>query len=271
MRVEMKNKFKIRFGEEVIIPDIMIFPGGEVKVNVMVQPRTTEASITAHLFNSDDVMVLAMLVDALREVGITKIRLTIPYLPYARQDRVCNFGESFSLRAFARIINSLKFSSVVVWDVHSNVAKNHIERLINVHQAELIAKNDSLVHWIGKDPTNTYIVAPDKGSIEKAKVVANAFNCRGVIFAEKERDLATGKIIRTFVKDLPINIADSRLLVVDDICDGGRTFIELAKVLLPYSKEMSLYVTHGIFSQGETELLQFYDNIWCSVDFSDYK
>jgi len=280
--MQMRNKFEIRIADKVIIPDIMIFPGGEVKVNIGEQPTYFQATILAHLFNSDDVMTLVMLVDALREVGVTKIRLTMPYLPYARQDRVCNAGESFSLRAFARIINSLKFASVGVFDVHSRVAHNHIDRLINIHQAEIMITNAAVVNWLAHDPSMTYIVAPDKGSVDKAKAVAKAFDCRGVIFAEKERDLTTGKIIRTFVKDLPSDVHDCRLLVVDDICDGGRTFVELGKVL-PYCKDLSLYVTHGIFSQGKNALLSpgndydfpqltgVYNNVWSAIDFKEYK
>ena len=147
-----------------------------------------------------------------------------------------------------------------------------IDRLINIPQADIMITHNAVLHWIGKDPSNVYIVAPDKGAIGKAATVSKMFNCKGVIYAEKERDLATGKIIRTVVKDLPADIADARLLVVDDIGDGFGTFLPLAEELRKYNPtELNIYVTHGIFSRGEDILHPLYDNVWCSVDFRDYK
>ena len=49
---------------------------------------------------------------------------------------------------------------------------------------------------------------------------------------------------------------NTNVVVVDDICDGGRTFIELLKAspTLDCGKSLSLFVTHGIFSQGTKPL-----------------
>ena len=57
-------------------------------------------------------------------------------------------------------------------------------------------------------------------------------------------------------------------MIVDDTCDGGRTFIELAKVLRARNAgKIELYVTHGIFSKGLKELSEHFDcihslNVW---------
>jgi len=281
----MKNKFEIRFNDQVVIPDIGKFPGGEIRVRIP-EFECGEVLIVAMVLNSDDVMTLVMLVDALREMGVYKIRLTMPYIPYARQDRVCNPGEAFSIRAFARIINGLDFASIVVFDPHSQVSTEKIERVIVKSQAELMQEHDELYAWIcrgGWDMNPMYLVCPDKGATKKVLEIANRFpQFKGIIYAEKERDLATGKIIRTVVKDLPSDIADAKLLVADDICDGGRTFIELAKVL-PECRDLSLYVTHGIFSAGmgvlkrnrEDGLYKGYcpgfDNVWSTINFKEYK
>jgi ribose-phosphate pyrophosphokinase len=84
------------------------------------------------------------------------------------------------------------------------------------------------------------------------------------VTADKERDLTNGEIVRTVV-DIPSHIPDSAIyLVVDDICDGGRTFVELAKAI-PEEKRSHLHllVTHGIFSQGLDVLRQYYSEISC--------
>jgi len=259
------------------------FPGGEIRVKVSTitesaEPIGKEVRIVAHLFNSDDVMTLVMLTDALRQMGCRKIRLTMPYIPYARQDRVCNVGEAFSIKAFARIINSLEFSSIVVDDPHSDVAVSCLDRVIVRSQADILKTNAHVRYWASQSPADaqdkvpTYLVSPDAGSLKKIYTVAKELPYfKGIIIGEKERDLATGKIIRTVVRYMPPDIANARLLVVDDICDGGRTFIELGKVLRPHCKELNLYVTHGIFSQGMEVFEPFFDNVWCNTNFKDYE
>ena len=60
---------------------------------------------------------------------------------------------------------------------------------------------------------------------------------------------ATGNITKTTV--LHDDFGGKDCVIVDDICDGGRTFIELAKVLKERGAgKIGLFVTHGIFSQG---------------------
>jgi len=74
----------------------------------------------------------------------------------------------------------------------------------------------------------------------------------GVIDASKVRDVKTGEILYTSVNYQEGGLKGKNVLIVDDICDGGRTFIELARVLENYNEANSvdLYVTHGIFSKG---------------------
>ena len=52
-------------------------------------------------------------------------------------------------------------------------------------------------------------------------------------------------------------------LRVDDICDGGRTFIELGKVLRAKgASKLVLSVTHGIFSRGPALVFEMFDAIY---------
>lgn len=271
------KKFKIHSTEGIgrgwYYPTISKFPGGEIRVRGADMPYKEDVILYAILTNSDDVMTLVMLVDALRETGIKNITLSMPYVPYARQDRVCNRGEALSIRAFAKIINSLNFSSVIVLDPHSDVTPAIIDRCRIVPRASVMGIHKDVYAWIIKDDTSPmYLVSPDAGAVKKSYEITKEFpQFDGIIFADKVRDVKTGEIVRTTVHNVPFDIDEARLLVCDDICDGGRTFIELAKVLKPHKpKELNLYVTHGIFSQGKDLLGEYFDNIWCTVDFTEY-
>lgn len=83
------------------------FPGGEIGVKVYPPSENGLYHIDwKGIPTSDDLMVLLQTVDALSLAGIApeKIAVYIPYLPYARQDRACHKGESFSLEVFVRVL-----------------------------------------------------------------------------------------------------------------------------------------------------------------------
>ena len=106
-----------------------------------------------------------------------------------------------------------------------------------------------------------YIIAPDNGAVKKASKIAEEFQLP-LITCLKERDLATGHIIKYRILDLIEK--PGKALIVDDICDGGATFNILAKSLKKDTPvtEISLYVTHGIFSKGLDELFENIDHIY---------
>lgn len=245
---------------------VMKFPGGEIGVNInsgAVDPWDTEDAgpirIEARLRNSDDIMALVMTVDALRQVYMSSdIDLFVPYFPYARQDRVCNPGEAFSVKAMARIINSLNFNSVGIVDPHSAVTEAVIDRVYKWDQ--IVTFRNTFQSWNG-----ITLVAPDQGAAKKTEEFAKAVGASDVIYGSKRRELSTGKILSMEVQG---DVEGKRLIVLDDICDGGRTFIELHKAILSKGSPeyCALMVTHGIFSKG-VEVLNMYDEIFTTDSF----
>lgn len=267
------NKFKLFVNDNIIVPVISKFPGGEMKVTIpQIQLfHGNKAKIEALLLNSDDIMTLVMIKDALFRGLCKNVRLTMPYIPYARQDRVCNSGEAFSLAAFANLINSLNFDSVVVYDAHSPASTILIDRCINVPSEDLMINNDVYQWMVNHDFVDTpiYLVSPDAGSVEKSKAIKAKFpQIKDIIFAEKVRDPLTGQILKTVVNEVPEDISDSVLLICDDIGDGFGSFLPLAEQLRAHNpREINIYVTHGIFSRGAEILRPLFDNVWCTIDF----
>ena len=95
-----------------------------------------------------------------------------------------------------------------------------------------------------------YIIVPDAGAEKKLQKVSQLFDIP-LIQASKIRDTKTGNIIRTEVYADWQELGNCKVLIIDDICDGGRTFLELAKVLKEKDvEEIELFITHGIFANG---------------------
>lgn len=231
----------------------MIFSGGEVHVRINSNRAFVQATLEAHLRQPADIMELLLVTDALRRRGCRTIDLIMPYIPYARQDRVCEDGEALSIKVFAALINAQNYNEVKVWDAHSDISVALIDRCINVHCAEFV-KNVAVAF-------NTIYIAPDAGAYKKVMQVAAHFR-RPCIQASKIRNTTTGEITGTEVHG--VLHADHHYLIVDDICDGGRTFIELAKELKKSSAKVDLYVTHGIFSKGFAVFDGLIDTIYCA-------
>jgi len=225
--------------------------GIEFDEDLLYASNVDEVEIRADITTPDECFELFMVIDAVKNMVagyknanyITNhipIKLFLPYVPFARQDRYTTTTGTFSLKIFADILNSFNLDLVKVSDVHSNVA----ELLIN----NIDTSKSPSYNRIIKDKQNVVVIAPDAGAEKRAYAFAEKYGIEHVAVCSKRRNAKTGEIIGySLPQDLP---EDKHLIVVDDMCDGGRTFIELAKKLPINRKSLSLIVTHGIFSKG---------------------
>lgn len=217
---------------------------------------------------NDDLMALAMTVDALkRQFPMAQVMLELPYIPYARQDRAVNAGEPNSLKVIGKMINGMGFTVVHSLDPHSTVTDAAIDNLIVASQVDIFRN----VHpnW-----RHIHIVAPDEGARKKCEEFSKSVGAAGVITCAKDRDKTTGQVIGMKVLDeVP---GDSHLFVLDDICDGGRTFIEVAKALDEASGDnvvftIELAVTHGLFTKGVDVVAKYFDTIYTTDSFNSVR
>jgi len=199
--------------------------------------KTNYVYVTWEFSHEGEFMHLAQLKMLLDKYNF-RSDLSIKYLPYARQDKPISNDTTFALYAFARLLNTLEFSRVYLQDPHSKVA----ERMINNSVVDYYEKEIKQTF----DLTNSDIMCyPDSGARNKYSIL---FPYITAIYGEKDRNPLTGWIEKYNLKGDP---KGKSVLIVDDICDGGMTFILLTKELLKAgAKEVNLYVTHGIFSKG---------------------
>jgi ribose-phosphate pyrophosphokinase len=224
------------------------FSSGESHLQIL-SPSSARVEIMFRYSGDQSMMQLLLLTDALRRQGATEIDLQIPYFPGARQDRVCNQGEPLSVKVYADLINHQQFRQVTVFDPHSDVA---VALLNNVR----VIKNHQFIHdVIAELGSNLTLVSPDAGSNKKIFELASKLGGLEVIRADKIRDVRNGAIVDTevFCEDLSGKTA----VIVDDICAGGRTFIELAKKLKAKNcKKIILLVSHYEGKAQEAKLIE---------------
>lgn len=189
------------------------------------------------------------LVDAVLISGGKVKNLILPYVPGARQDRVNPTGDVlYTAGSVGAMINQRGFERVVILDPHSPVVTMNINNVV-VFPQELVAAKV----WQGY----TGIIAADKGGKDRAEQFAHAMNLP-IYYGAKHRNPATGKLSGFGLEKIPFG----HYLVVDDICDGGGTFIGLAELIKDQGSFADLFVTHGIFSKGSSDLRKVYKNIY---------
>lgn len=190
--------------------------------------------------NNEELVTLIFLTQHFRSHGFKEIHLKMPYIPNARQDRVKNAEDVFTLKYFAQVINWLGFETVTVLDPHSSVSEALIDRLVVqtpqniVNQViKILPQNDNAVPLM--------MFYPDEGAMKR---YSNMFAIP-YAFGIKKRDWSSGAIKGLDVSGMTDKIAGSRILIVDDISSRGGTFYHSAKKLKELgATEIYLYISH---------------------------
>lgn len=233
----------------------ILFPDNQPHVVVEGIEAGDEAQVICSLTDSLRMMHLLQTANALEHVHAKKKRLVIPYLMAARYDRLMQHGDSFDLEVIAGLINSCGFEKVLLFDVHSAVSLQLINNAININNKQLVeqyTKPDAIV------------ICPDAGASKKVVEYLNwNKNLKEIVYCNKKRELSTGKL--TLEVYDPKKCENKNCVIIDDICDGGATFLAIAEQVKP--RHMTLIVSHGIFSKGFAMLEKRFDEIIVSDSY----
>lgn len=225
--------------------NVTLFPDNTSQVWHVPQldiPDTNWVHIVWDFSHEGEFMHLAQLKALLDAKGF-RCALRIKYLPYARQDKSITNDSTFALTPFAYLLNSLNFEEIIIMDPHSVDAIKMIYNSRAVFPVEHVQKVITLTG-------SNALCFPDRGAREKYAPIYSEISPPWV-YGEKVRDQASGRITSYEVKTGKFHHANHNVLIVDDICDGGATFVLLAKELLATGAlEVNLFVTHGLFTKG---------------------
>ncbi|WP_281636898.1 ribose-phosphate diphosphokinase [Flavobacterium marginilacus] len=264
MILNLDPNFKPFTTESVISFQNFTFSGGEPHIKIEPNFDVTQKVTITHRLNSfNDLGLLCIAVDALRRMGVKDTELFIPYFPAARQDRVMVKGEPLSVKVYADIINGMQFSKVFVFDAHSEVTP----ALVN--NCEVITNHTFIEAVVKAIGNGVKLISPDGGALKKIYKVSEFLSGVEVVECSKSRDVKTGRLSGFKVYNDDLQGADC--LIVDDICDGGGTFVGLAEELKNKNAgKLYLAVSHGIFNKG-FEVLDCFEKIFTTNSFKDFE
>lgn len=221
----------------------LYFPDGQLHVEILLRQREGDTCcIEEAISTSGDLMRVLLTKDALDSLGyITS--LDIRYLLGGRMDRRMAVGQPFTLQVVARMIMQAGFSRVRILDPHSPVSCTLTggTPLLPRRQVDLLLRQ--------YPPTSTVIIAPDAGATRRVRDLLGYPNHKyRIVQGHKVRNPSDGTLHGFEIEDASA-VKGKTCLILDDICDGGRTFTGMAKVLTQAEGGVvDLFVTHGIFS-----------------------
>lgn len=253
---------KIEFSDGAITYKLNELPDNPRYISINIDPSTPVKEIR------EEIELIMCSIESFYLIPFHELEckrtLNIPYLPYGRADRLFEKGNPIPLNSFLVFVESCVFDEVNVCDAHN---LNSIIDFNITNKTQLQCFKDSLPQDFNE--MYDFVISPDKGAITKSKSIADFLGTE-VIYASKNRDIKTGRILETFIPNIN-QLNGSIVLIPDDLCDGGGTFIHLAEALRTHGvKEIHLYITHGIFSKGLKLLDGVIDKVYCYHTVSNY-
>ncbi len=223
-----------------------IFPDGQRHIMLdtpLTLSKNMHYCITAGIKCADDLFDIALVKDVLPWGAWCALQ--VEYLMGARMDKQIDDGQPCTARVVGDLIDSMGFSLVAVMDAHSERALSYVTNSTNI-----LPKSKVATYLERFDSHDTVIISPDAGAIERVENLADGHGF-DIVQCYKKRNQKNGRL-SDFSISAPTDRVDGKVCVIlDDICDGGRTFTELAGLLKQAGAiQVHLWVTHGIFSNG---------------------
>ncbi len=219
-----------------------VFPDGESYVrlegnvegeNVAVVQTTCPPAQDGRLFQ------LAFMADAAKRGGARKVTAVVPYLAYARQDKMFLSGEGISVETIARMLKAAGIDELLTVNIHSEPAlKQFPFPAKTVSAIPLLAQ-----YFVDKGFKGAFALSPDKGAMNIAKQAQEVLG-GDAGHLDKTRDRYTGQTKQTAEG---LNVKGQTAIIFDDIISTGGTIVGAAKILREQgAKHVFCACVHGL-------------------------
>ncbi len=236
---------------EVVRAEYKEFPDGEAYVRVPVDDASgKKVLVVQSLPDPQDrsIWQLLLMVDALKRLGAGKIGVYVPYLAYARQDRVFLRGEPVSVSVLLRSLGLVGAGAFFTIDVHNPASLSEFPG----ESANILAFKPIVEKVRERLKAKPLALAPDQGALHRAELVARLLGSE-FDYLEKKRDRVTGEIT---VSPKNIGARGKSVIIVDDIISTGGTVARAASMLLEQGAEQVIVaVSHALMAGSAKEKL----------------
>ncbi len=214
--------------------EIICEPKDSVREKDVYIIQSTCTPVTEHLFE------ILIFVDALKRASAHKINVVIPYFGYARQDRKSKPRQPITSRLVADLLKTAGVDRVITVELHAAQIQGFFSCLVDELSAAPLISN----YFKDKVTSNTVIVSPDHGGVNRARKVAEKLNLPLAII-DKRRTKPNVAEVMNIIGD----VEGKDCLMIDDMIDtAGSAHAGASQLKAHGAKSVRIVCSHGVFS-----------------------
>ncbi|MDO5849339.1 MAG: ribose-phosphate diphosphokinase [Methanobrevibacter sp.] len=244
-------------GEKLCYVETKKFPDGEryLKVNGPVEDEVTIIQSTAYP-QDENILELLFLIKTVKDLGAKRVKVVMPYMGYARQEKRFNPGEAVSARIVAELIECAGADEFITFNIHEKCVLDFFSI-----PAKTLSAMPAIAEYVRDDDEKPLIVAPDKGAYHFAQEIAHILDSECTYFSKVR--LGPDKV-ETRIVDVRCDGADEetvnvdavkgkKVVIIDDIIATGGTIVNAINILKQHgAKSVDVCCVHPILVNGAT-------------------
>ena len=193
---------------------------------------------------NENLMELLIMTDALKRSSSARVTAVMPYFGYARQDRKARARDPISAKLVANLLTTAGIDRILTMDLHAPQIQGFFDIPVDHLEGSIIFSDMVLDIMKGKDKSDFILVAPDMGSVNRIRKMADLTDL-SIAIIDKRRTKANECEIMNVIGD----IKDKTAIIIDDMIDTAGTITKAANTVVDMgAKRVLVYATHGILS-----------------------
>ncbi|MGN0177597.1 MAG: ribose-phosphate diphosphokinase [Methanobrevibacter sp.] len=248
-------------GEELCYVETKKFPDGEryLRINAQVKDEIVTVIQSTGYPQDENLMELLFIISNLKDLGAKKVRVVVPYMGYARQEKRFNPGETISAKIVCELIQTAGADEFITFNIHEacvldffDIPARNISAMSDI--AEYLDKK-----FFKKEDLKPLIIAPDKGAYGFAQEISEIIGC-DCTYLTKVRlgpDKVETKIVDVRCdseSENTVNIDSVKgmhAIIVDDIIATGGTIVNAINILKQYgASSVDVCCVHPILTNN---------------------
>ncbi len=229
-------------GVDLVDVDLDTFSDGEINFKLKESVRGKDVFVvqSTNYPQSENLMELLIIMDALKRASAGRITAIMPYYGYARQDRKSLSRHPITAKLVADLLTTAGADRIVTMDLHADQIQGFFDIPVD-HLSGILRLSN---HFQEQNLDDLMVVAPDTGSIKRARKLAQNLQCDFAII-DKHRPRPNEAEVKNIIGD----VKGKNCIMIDDMIDTGGTIVEGVKALMERgAKSVRVGCTHGVLS-----------------------